>query len=316
MASFSPSPVLSANQKTLAREVRCEGEGVHNGKIAVMHFTPAPAGHGIVFERADLTQHAAIPAQCENVRVTPLCTQVVNAEGVEVRTIEHVMAALYASGIDNLRIRVSGPELPIMDGSSLPFLKLIREAGIKTQEAPRRFIKILRPVEVKRGDAFARLIPAAEPRFTVAVAYPQHNVGEQTCSFDFEEGDFTADIASARTFGFKSDLEYLHANGLALGGNFGNAILINEHGVVVNPGGYRCENELARHKLLDAVGDLALAGAPILGHLQSSRAGHAMNNGLLRALFAEPSAFMWVEADESGLFLGHEGTKITAHAAE
>jgi UDP-3-O-[3-hydroxymyristoyl] N-acetylglucosamine deacetylase len=297
--SSSSTPVLSPVQKTLARSITCIGEGVHNGRKVVMEINPAPAGHGILFERTDVK--ARIPAKWDRVRVTPLCTQIINDDGIEVRTIEHIMAALYASGIDNAHIALDGPEVPIMDGSSLTFLGLIREAGIANSETPRRFIRIMKPVEARQGAAYARLTPGDSPVFHVTVAYPQHNVGEQSCHFDFEDGDFTADIASARTFGFKTDLEYLHANGLALGGNFSNAILIDSQGKPVNPGGYRAENELARHKLLDAVGDLALAGGVILGRMDSNRSGHALNNALLRALFADATAFMWVEKSLAGV---------------
>lgn len=295
------SPVLSSTQKTLASALSCEGEGVHNGKSVRVSIQPAPANYGIMFERTDVKdKNNIIPAIWNGVRVTPLCTQILNAEGVEVRTIEHLMAALFASGIDNAHITISGAEMPIMDGSSLPFLHMIAGVGVvDCGNTAREFIKIIKPVEAKHGDAYARLLPASSPRFSVTVAYPQHNVGEQQAYFDFEEGNFIKDIASARTFGFKTDLEYLHAKGLALGGNFSNAILINAEGKIMNPGGYRSPNELARHKLLDAVGDIALAGGIILGHMESNRSGHTLNNALLRALFADPSAYAKVELPES-----------------
>lgn len=296
-----PSPVLSGTQKTLAAPLSCEGEGVHNGKSVRISIQPAPANYGIQFERTDVKDKTNIvSAIWSGVRVTPLCTQILNADGVEVRTIEHLMAALFASGIDNAHITINGAEMPIMDGSSLPFLHMIASVGIvDCGAAPREFIKIIKPIEAKHGDAYARLLPAATPRFSVTVAYPQHNVGEQQAYFDFEDGNFIKDIASARTFGFKTDLEYLHAKGLALGGNFSNAILINAEGKIMNPGGYRSPNELARHKLLDAVGDVALAGGIILGHMESNRSGHTLNNALLRALFADPSAYTKVEMSES-----------------
>jgi UDP-3-O-[3-hydroxymyristoyl] N-acetylglucosamine deacetylase len=308
LPSLSTSPVLSNTQKThaqktLARPISCEGEGVHNGKSVKLTIHPAQSGHGIVFERTDvIDKNNRIPALWNLVRVTPLCTQIINADGVEVRTIEHLMAALYASGIDNAHITIGGSEVPIMDGSALPFLHMIHDAGITDCDKPREFIKIIKPVEVKHGDGFARFVPANAPRFSITVAYPQHNVGEQSCSFDFKDGHFIDEVASARTFGFKTDLEYLHANGLALGGNFSNAILINEQGKIMNPSGYRANNELARHKLLDAVGDVALAGGIILGHMESNRSGHTLNNALLRALFADPSAYSKTTRSESSHF--------------
>ena len=313
------SPVLSNIQKTLAAPISCEGEGVHNGKSVRLTINPAPANYGILFERTDITdKNKIIPALWNGVKVTPLCTQILNSDGIEVRTIEHLMAALFASGVDNAHITIGSAEVPIMDGSALPFLHLIASVGIKdclinNMGAPREFIKILKPVEAKHGDAYARLVPCATPRFSVTVAYPQHNVGEQSSSFDFEDGHFIHDVASARTFGFKTDLEYLHAKGLALGGNFSNAILINEQGKIMNPGGYRSPNELARHKLLDAVGDVALAGGIILGHMESSRSGHTLNNALLRALFADPSAYVKVERSESVSFMAKaEQTTLSA----
>jgi UDP-3-O-[3-hydroxymyristoyl] N-acetylglucosamine deacetylase len=187
-------------------------------------------------------------------------------------------------------------EVPIMDGSSLPFMELIRDSGVADCDAPRQFLRMLKTIEVRHGDSIARISPASSPQFDITVAYPQHNVGAQHCAFDFDGGNFFKDIASARTFGFKTDLEYLHANGLALGGNFSNAILINAEGAIVNPGGYRAPNELARHKLLDAVGDIALAGHIILGRIESTRSGHALNNALLRAIFADPSSFSLTQA--------------------
>jgi len=313
---LASSPVLSATQKTLAQPLSCEGESVHNGKSVRMTINPAPANYEIIFERTDVKdKNNKVPALWNGVRVTPLCTQILNADGIEVRTIEHLMAALFASGIDNAHITIGGAEVPIMDGSSLPFLQLIASVGVVDCAAingsnKREFIKIIKPVEAKHGDAYARLVPAPSPRYSVTVAYPQHNVGEQHANFDFEDGHFIKDVASARTFGFKTDLEYLHAKGLALGGNFSNAILINEQGKIMNPGGYRAPNELARHKLLDAIGDMALAGGIILGHMESNRSGHTLNNALLRALYADASSYQKVEADES-----IQMSTTTAHAA-
>jgi UDP-3-O-[3-hydroxymyristoyl] N-acetylglucosamine deacetylase len=306
------APVLSPWQKTLSTSITCEGEGVHNGKPVRMTIHPAAADTGIVFERMDIAgPHNTVPAIWDHVRISPLCTQIINAQGTEVRTIEHLMAALYTSGITNAHIAINGPEVPIMDGSSLPFLQLIAQAGVKDLEAPRMFLEIIRPVTLSQGDTWVTLSPSRTPRYTVSVEYPQHNVGEQSFSLDLAEETFSETVSNARTFGFRSELEYLHANGLALGGNFGNAILINEKGGIVNPGGWRCPNELARHKLLDAVGDFALAGAVILGHMESSRAGHAINNKLLRALFADESAFIRrLGADTAA---GHPADALSPH---
>jgi UDP-3-O-[3-hydroxymyristoyl] N-acetylglucosamine deacetylase len=292
-----PISLLSPMQKTFARPVSCSGLGAHGGESVNLTLHPAAADTGIVFERTDLEAPAnVIPALWDKVQITPLCTRIVNSHGTEIRTIEHLIAALYASGIDNARITLDAGEVPLMDGASGFFMGLIAEAGVAVSNTPRRFLKITKPVEVRQGEAFARLEPAATPVFDITVAYPQHKVGPQNHVFDFEEQDFADELASARTFGFESDIEALRRKGLTLGCSLDNAILIGSTGEIVNPEGYRFENELARHKLLDAVGDVALAGAVILGRFTGSRSGHAMNNDLLRALFADKSAFMEVHA--------------------
>lgn len=283
---------MSLSQKTLARAASCAGEGVHGGQMVTLTLRPASANTGIVFERTDIdAPHNRIAATWNHVRVSPLCTQIENTHGVFVRTIEHLMAALHASGIDNVRVTLDGPEVPILDGSAAPFFELIQEAGVVELNAPRRFIKVLKRVEVRHGDAVAVLEPSVAPQFSISVAYPQHKVGEQSYAIDFEDRDFS-DIADARTFGFEKDLQALRAKGLTLGGSLENAILINEQGGVVNPEGYRYADELARHKLLDAVGDLSTAGAVIVGRFSGVRSGHALNNALLQALFADASAYV------------------------
>jgi UDP-3-O-[3-hydroxymyristoyl] N-acetylglucosamine deacetylase len=282
--------MMSSCQKTLSRDAACVGEGVHTGQVVTLTLHPAPADHGIVFERLDVpAPHNRIRALWENVKVSPLCTQITNAQGIEVRTIEHLMAALHASGVDNALITVDGPEVPILDGSAASFFELVLDAGIRTLQAPRRFIKIMKRVEVRHGDAVAVLEPAESPTYAISVAYPQHKISEQIHSLDFDETGFS-DVAAARTFGFESDIEALRAKGLTLGGSLDNAIVIDREGDIVNPEGYRFENELARHKLLDAIGDLSLAGAVIIGHFKGERSGHALNNALLRALFADATA--------------------------
>lgn len=303
--SMPTPPMMSATQKTLARDISCVGEGVHTGQIVTLTLHPAPANHGIVFERLDVDgQHNKIPALWDNVHISPLCTQIRNAANVEVRTIEHLMSALYASGIDNVLVTLDGPEVPILDGSAAPFFDMIRDAGTITLGQGRRFIKILKKITVTHGDASATIEPAEAPSFAIRVAYPQHKVGEQVHALDFEETQF-GDIADARTFGFESDLEILRAKGLTLGGSLDNAILIDRDGEVVNPEGYRYTNELARHKLLDAVGDLSLAGGVLVGRFTGDRSGHALNNNLLRAVFADASA--WIEIEDI------ESTPISLH---
>lgn len=293
-----PVPTLSREQKTLARSVSCSGEGVHQGCKVTLTLHPAADDHGIVFERGDHNgAHNRVPAKWDHVQASALRTQIVNAHGVEVCTIEHVMAALYISGIDNALVSLSGAEVPIMDGGSSFFLQLIEQAGVAASSAPRRFIKILKPVEVRKGSSFARFTPAETPQFAITVAYPQHGVAPQSFAFDVENDDFARDVASARTFGFQRDIEALRAKGLTLGGNLENALLIGLDGKPLNKGGYRFENELARHKLLDAIGDISLAGAVILGRFEGHLSGHALNNELLKALFADVSAFVRFETE-------------------
>jgi UDP-3-O-[3-hydroxymyristoyl] N-acetylglucosamine deacetylase len=292
-----PASLLSPVQKTFARSVSCAGLGAHGGESVNLTLHPAPADTGIIFERTDLQGPAAIiPALWDKVQITPLCTRIVNAHGTEIRTIEHLIAALYASGIDNARITLDAGEVPLMDGASGFFMGLIAEAGVASCNAPRRFLKIIKPVEVRQGEAFARIEPASTPVFHITVAYPQHKIGPQSHVFDFEDQDFTEELATARTFGFESDIEALRRKGLTLGCSLDNAILIGSTGQIVNPEGYRFENELARHKLLDAIGDMALAGSVILGRFTGNRSGHAMNNDLLRALFADKATFVEVQS--------------------
>ncbi|HVY13574.1 MAG TPA: UDP-3-O-acyl-N-acetylglucosamine deacetylase, partial [Alphaproteobacteria bacterium] len=250
-----PTSLLTQTQRTLAQSVSCAGTGAHGGQKVTLTLHPAAPDSGIVFERLDAQGNNVIPALWNYVQVTPLCTQIVNAQGLEIRTIEHLMAALYATGIDNARITLDGAEVPLMDGGSAYFLNLIEEAGVVCSRAPRQFLKITKPVEVRQGEAFARFEPANTSLFDVSVAYPQHKVGEQRFVFDFEEQDFAEEVAAARTFGFESDIEALRQKGLTLGCSLDNAILIGRDGNIVNRGGYRFANELARHKLLDAVGD-------------------------------------------------------------
>lgn len=312
----SPSSLLSHAQKTLAQPASCSGTGTHGGQHVTLTLYPAPTDTGIVFERSDLPAHNVIPALWDKVQVTPLCTQIVNGHGAEVRTIEHLMAALYASGIDNACVVLDGPEVPLMDGASGFFMALINDAGTVSAKAPRRFLKITRAIEVCRGEAFARLEPAATPSFDITVAFPQHKVGKQSFAFDFGEQDFAEEVAGARTFGFETDIEALRRKGLTLGCSLENAILIDAAGHIANPHGYRFENELARHKLLDAIGDLSLAGAVILGRFVGNRSGHALNNALLQALFADKSAYMEMQGLGGKMPGQRQPAAADAHAAQ
>lgn len=259
-----------------------------------MTLRPAPADHGIVFVRTDLTGDNIIPARYDRVVDTRLCTLIANDSGASVGTVEHLMSALRGCGIDNLLIALNGPEVPIMDGSSAPFIALIDEAGEALQDVPRRVIRILKEVTVRDGDKMARLSPANGFVFGGEITFVHPSIGRQEFEVQLVNGNFRHDIARARTFGFAKEVEFLRQQGLARGGSLDNAIVLTEDSVM-NDGGLRFDDEFIRHKLLDAIGDLYLAGAPILGRYDSSRAGHAINNALLHALFAAPESWEWVD---------------------
>jgi len=218
----------------------------------------------------------------------------VNKDGVTVGTIEHLMAALAACGVDNAVIELDGPEVPIMDGSAEPFIEAILDVGLKAQAAPRRGIKILKEVSVRDGDKIVTLKPGIGSRYQIEIDFPHPEIGRQSAQIDMFSGDFINQIAEARTFGFLHEVNALRAMGLALGGSLENAIVLDTDSVM-NPEGLRCPNEFARHKVLDAVGDLYIAGGPIVGQFEASKPGHNMNNLVLRELFSQPDAWAFVD---------------------
>lgn len=278
-------------QKTLRTSAQCSGVGVHSGSNVNIRLLPAETDTGIVFVRTDLKNGArSIKANWSNVVDTRLCTVIGNPHGGSVATIEHLMAALRASGIDNAIVEIDGPEVPVMDGSSDPFVFLIEMAGIVEQDVPRREISILKTVEVKSGNKWARLVPDDASRFSFKIDFKKAPIYLQSYDFTLSASGFKSEICRARTFGFLEEVEQLRKMGLARGGSLQNSIVI-ENGNVLNEDGLRYHDEFVRHKLLDAIGDMALAGAPISGHFQGSCSGHAMNNQLLRTLFADPSAW-------------------------
>jgi UDP-3-O-[3-hydroxymyristoyl] N-acetylglucosamine deacetylase len=278
-------------QRTLKSRIPCVGIGVHTGRRVCLTLLPAHAGHGIVFRRADLGRD--IPATHDRVVDTKLCTTI--GEGsARVGTIEHLMAALAGAGVDNVLIEVDGPEVPIMDGSAAPFSFLLECAGVVSLDTPRKVIEILRPVRVTDGKAFAELRPfdaragrTAVPTLDleVSIDFADAAIGQQTSSLRLTPANFRDAVASARTFALASDINHLREIGLAKGGSLDNAIVV-DGAKVLNPGGLRMKDEFAAHKLLDAVGDLALAGAALHGRFIANRPGHALNHKLLKALFA------------------------------
>ena len=259
-----------------------------------MVLQPASAGSGIRFVRSDITDRDnRIAARADAVSEVRLGTTLRNEAGVTIATVEHLMAALAGLGVDDAVIEVDGSEIPVMDGSSAPFVELIEQVGLKSQSVPRRAIQVLRPVTVEDDARRARFLPALKPMIDIEIAFEHQAVGRQACVFDITPEIFSADIARARTFGFKKDYDALLAAGLARGGSMDNAVVLDETGIA-NPEGLRFKDEFVRHKALDAVGDLYLAGAPIIGCYSAERPGHAVNNAALRALLDDTSAWKWV----------------------
>ena len=299
----SPGAVSAplARQQTIANGICCTGTGLHGGRTVHVGLHPAAAGTGIVFRRSDLEPDLAardIAARFDNVVDTRLCT-VLGAPAradVMVGTVEHLMAALSASGIDNIVIEVDGPELPVLDGSAEPWLFLLDCAGTTMQDASRVEIEVLRPVRVEAGEAFAELRPGSAGclELSLAIAFDAPAIGRQSLSLALR-GDAFREIARARTFTLAREIEGLRAAGLAQGGTLDNAIVVDGD-TVLNPTGLRMRDEFVRHKLLDAVGDLALAGA-LRGRFIGYRSGHALNNRLLRALFADEANWRLVRTD-------------------
>lgn len=282
-------------QFTLAQTIEISGIGLHSGQDVTLLIAPAKANHGIVFIRRDITDSDnVIPALWNNVSDTQLCTVISNEAGAHVGTIEHLMAALRGCGIDNAIISVNGPEVPIMDGSAMPFVEAIENAGAFEQDIARRYIRVLKDVRVEKDGKVVTLSPCEDSEFTGDIEFTHPSIGRQAFSMQLVNGDFKHDIAEARTFGFLHEVEFLRKNGLALGGSLDNAIVLDQTDVM-NEDGLRFDDEFIRHKILDAIGDLYLAGAPIMGAYDGHKAGHEMNNLILHALFADDRAWDYVE---------------------
>ncbi len=275
------------NQRTIGRRVSCTGVGLHSGNPATLTLCPAGVDEGIAFVRRDLG--IAVPALAGRVVETTLSTSL-GAAGARVATVEHVLAALSGMGIDNCVIEVDGPEVPILDGSAAPFVYLVQDAGVRTQRAGKRFLLLQRPVEVRDGDKLARLEPAPElsVRFTVDFNHPL--ITDQTYHFVFSDRRFAREIAPARTFCFVRDIERMRSAGLALGGSLDNAIVVDEFSIL-NADGLRFPDEFARHKVLDAIGDLTLMGMPVIGTFTAVKSGHALNQALVRKVLADSTAY-------------------------
>lgn len=285
-------------QHTLAKAIEIKGIGLHSGRDVRLVLRPAAADRGITFIRTDIRgKNNGIPALWNYVVDTQLCTVIGNADDVRVATIEHLMAALRGCGVDNVTAEIDGPEIPVMDGSAMPFVELIDAAGLAAQAAPRRVVKVLKEVVVEQDGKRVTLSPSDDSRFSGDIEFDHAGIGSQRYETKLLNGNFRHDIADARTFGFLREVEWMRQNGLGLGGSLDNAIVLNDQGVM-NPGGLRHDDEFIRHKILDAIGDLYLAGGRIQGAYDGSKAGHAMNNAVLRKLFSMPDA--WVMVDVHG----------------
>ncbi|MCJ2375914.1 UDP-3-O-acyl-N-acetylglucosamine deacetylase [Vibrio sp. ZSDZ34] len=286
-------------QRTLKEIVTTVGVGLHSGRKVSLTLRPAAANTGVIYRRTDVNPPVDFPADPLSVRDTMLCTALVNDEGVRISTVEHLNAALAGMGIDNIIIEVDAPEIPIMDGSASPFVYLLQQAGIEVQNAPKRFIRIKKPVRFEDDDKWAELLPYDGFRmdFEIEFNHPAIDSDEQRLQFDFSSQAFIKDISRARTFGFMRDIEHLQSQNLVLGGSFDNAIVLDEYRIL-NEEGLRFENEFVTHKVLDAIGDLYMAGHAIVGEFRAFKSGHGLNNQLLRAVLADQEAWEWATFEE------------------
>jgi len=288
-------------QKTLNSSVCFSGVGLHTGKRVNLTIQPATEDFGIWFCRTDIkrtpTQETMIPALWSAVEPSELCTKLGNASGVGVSTIEHLMAALSGCGVHNALIELDAPELPILDGSAVPFVRKIMECGVRTLDRPVLAMKVMKAVRVSTADAFAMLAPSASLHIDFHIDFSDVAIGQQTKSLSMNNGAFVRELSDSRTFCRKVDVEKMLASGLALGGTPGENAVVFDGSDVISPGGLRHVDEPVRHKMLDAIGDLALAGGPLLGHYTGYRAGHALTNTLLRKFFSIPGAVEKVPCD-------------------
>lgn len=290
---------MSQKQQTIAKKISCMGVGLHSGADVSLTLCPADEHTGILFRRLDVdAAKADVPARFDLVTNTMLGTTITNEHGVDVSTIEHLVAAIWGCGIDNIIIELQGPEIPIMDGSSDPFMSLIECAGIKQQDAPRKVIEVLDTIRVEDEDKYIEIKPAEDFSISLGINFDDKTIGQQQFDFSLATDSFKSDIGRARTFGFKHEVDQLRSMGLARGGSLDNAIVVDENGVM-NEGGLRFDDEFVRHKLLDCIGDFYLAGAWFKGHFNAYCAGHKINNMVLRALFDNPQAWRYAEEAEA-----------------
>lgn len=285
-------------QRTLKRVVKASGIGLHSGQKVMINFVPHTVDSGIVFRRIDINPPVDIPADAMLIQEAFMCSNLIQGD-FKVGTIEHVMSAIAALGIDNLIVEVSASEAPIMDGSAGPFIYLLMQGGLVEQDAPKKFIKILKPIDAQINDKTAKFSPheGFQLNFTIDFDHPAFAREYQSATIDFSTETFVYEVSDARTFGFMKDLDFLKANNLALGASLENAIGVDENGVV-NEEGLRYNDEFVRHKILDAVGDLYLLGYQIIAKFDAYKSGHALNNQLLRNVKSDPSSYEIVTFDD------------------
>ena len=280
-------------QRTLRNAIKATGVGLHTGEKVYLTLKPAPVNTGVVFRRTDLDPVQEIPARAENVGDTTLSTTLMS-DSARVSTVEHLLSAMAGLGIDNAYVELSAPEVPIMDGSALPFIYLLQKGGIEEQNVAKRFIRIKEKVRIEEGDKWAEVEPydGFHIDFEIAFDHPAINESRQRVGLDITAQSFTEEISRARTFGFMKDIEYMHANNLALGGSMDSAVVLDEF-KVLNPNGLRYSDEFVKHKILDCVGDMFMTGHNILGKVTAFKSGHDLNNKLLRKVMATESAWEW-----------------------
>lgn len=286
-------------QNTVRTAISFAGKGLHSGKPATVTIAPAPVDHGIWFKRTDVqVGDRMIPARWDAVNRSPLCTKLENKSGLQVSTVEHLMAALAGCGIHNALIELDGPEVPILDGSAAPFVRgIMGQGGVQMQAACVMAFEVLKEVTVRDGDASATIAPSDTLRIDFEIDFADAAIGHQQKSLVMNNGSFARELCDSRTFCRQADVDTMQANGLALGGSAGENAVVFDGDEVLSPGGLRHADEPVRHKMLDALGDLALAGAPLIGHYTGIRAGHSLTNTLLRALFETPGAVRMVQCD-------------------
>jgi UDP-3-O-[3-hydroxymyristoyl] N-acetylglucosamine deacetylase len=279
----------------LANSVSCAGIGLHSGQSVTLTLRPAPADTGVVFVNRNGHAGASLAASVDHLVPTELCTAI-SGNGFQVKTIEHVLAALAGLNVDNVYVEVDAGEAPVMDGSSAPFVKLIQSAGIVSQNRPQPYLKITRPLEVIDGSRRVRIEPSATPRITYSIQYDHPLIQTQTYSYEHSARAFESEIAEARTFGFLQEVEALWARGLGRGGNLDNTVVLSQDGIL-NESGLRFTNEFVRHKVLDLIGDFSLLGLPFIGHLIADRSGHALHTRLVKQILNHPECWVLLNTD-------------------